>query len=242
MSWYKRWFSDEGYLEMYAHRDGPEAREAISLFENITQLPQQSLVLDLACGSGRHALELAEACYTVVATDLSAPLLMHAKHRPFTDNRPVFVQADMRSLPFSSSFHAVAQLFTAFGYFPLDEQNEDVFRQVHRSLLPGGWYMLDFLNAQEVEQNLVPFTEDPIEGGTVTQERSICRGRVEKRITFLRYGVTESFTESVRLFTMEDLSLMLVRNGFTVRHLFGTYSGEAFQDSSPRCILFARKT
>jgi ubiquinone/menaquinone biosynthesis C-methylase UbiE len=242
MPWYKHWFSDDGYMEMYAHRDGREAGDAVSLFRNVSQLPEGSLVLDLACGSGRHASELAQAGYTVTAADLSATLLNLArKHCASAGNTPLFVRTDMLSLPFQFVFHAAVQLFTAFGYFLLDEQNEEVLRQVHRSLLSGGLYMLDFLNAREVEQNLVPFSEAPIAGGSVIQERSIRGGRVEKRITLLRGGRTQTFMESVRLYSMEDLSRMLERSGFGIERLFGNYGGEAFADSSPRCILFARK-
>ena len=38
MSWYQHWFADALYMELYAHRDAAEARQAIDLFERVTGL------------------------------------------------------------------------------------------------------------------------------------------------------------------------------------------------------------
>ncbi|MBE0644957.1 MAG: class I SAM-dependent methyltransferase [Bacteroidetes bacterium] len=244
MSWYKHWFADELYMDLYAHRDAAEARQAIDLFERVTGTisgGSRSPLLDLACGTGRHAFELARRGYTVMAADLSPTLLSAAarKTQRYRD-RLSLVRADMRRLPFGACFAAVLQLFTAFGYFRTDAANEAVVAGVRAVLPTDGWYMLDFLNAADVARTLEARTEQHTAHGRVVQERAIRNGRVEKRIRISGDGREEEFTESVRLYTLADFNGMFSRNGFAMAEVFGSYEGAVFRDTSPRCIMFAR--
>ncbi len=247
MSWYKHWFADELYMELYAHRDAAEARQAIDLFERVTGMTPENghsfpaPLLDLACGTGRHAFELARRGYAVAAADLSPTLLTAAarKTQRYRD-RLWLLRADMRRLPFRARFVAVLQLFTAFGYFRTDAANEAVIAGVRAVLRPKGWYMLDFLNAAAVESTLEAHTEHSSPRGLVMQERSIRDGRVEKRIRIRENGDETEFTESVRLFTLADFESMFARSGFTLDDVRGSYDGAPYELSSPRCIMFAR--
>ena len=243
MSWYTHWFADELYMELYAHRDAAEARQAVDLFERITGLrPDPAApLLDLACGTSRHAFELARRDFHVAAADLSPTLLAAAARKTQRyAGRLSLVRADMRRLPFARHFAAVLQLFTAFGYFRTDAANEAVIAGVSAVLRPGGWYMLDFLNADSVIRHLEPRSEAETPLGHIVQERCIRDGRVEKRILVRRNGDEREFHESVRLFGLKDFEGMFARTGFRLEDVRGDYDGAAYAPSSPRCILFAR--
>lgn len=256
MSWYQHWFADALYMELYAHRDAAEARQAIDLFEQVTGLrgnssendiahstaPRDPLLLDLACGTGRHAFELARRGSRVAAADLSPTLLAAAarKTQRYAGSLHL-VRADMRRLPFRARFDAVLQLFTAFGYFRRDEDNEAVIAGVRALLLPGGWYMLDFLNADALSDSIEAYSEQETAQGRIVMERSIRDGRVEKHIRILNNGQEREFLESVRLFTLDDFRGMFDRSGFALCDVRGGYDGAAFTASSPRCLMFARR-
>ncbi len=245
MSWYKHWFADDLYTELYAHRDAGEARMAVDLFERVTSLQPNTIqaepLLDLACGTGRHAFELARRGYAVAAADLSPTLLLTAARMTQRyRSRLWLIRADMRRLPFTRRFRAVLQLFTAFGYFPDDETNEAVITGVRDVLEPDGWYMLDFLNAAGTASTLLPRTELETPTGRIVQERWIRDGRVEKRISVSGSDRERTFTESVRLFTLEDFTAMFDRNAFKLADVRGNYDGAPYDTSSPRCIMFAR--
>lgn len=262
MSWYKHWFADELYMELYAHRDAGEARQAVDLFEQVTGLRADDAgpraanerttagvpglasapLLDLACGTGRHAFELARRGHRVIAADLSPTLLAAAARKTQRyAGRLSLVRADMRHLPFRGAFAAVLQLFTAFGYFHDDAANEAVLAGVRAVLRPGGWHMLDFLNADALPRTLAPRSEQSSPQGRIVQERRIRDGRVEKRIRVFHDCGEREFTESVRLYTADDLGAMYRRTGFTVAELRGDYDGAPFTADSPRCIVFARR-
>ena len=229
-------------MRLYAHRDPEEARLAIDLFQRITGLSHdEAPVLDLACGTGRHAFELARRGYRVFAADLSPTLLADAqrKTRKFSASLKL-IRTDMRHLPFCRNFSAVLQLFTAFGYFRRDEENMAVVGEVRGTLHPGGWYMLDYFNASEVLRSLQPYTSQILSGATVEQERWIAEDRVEKRITVSQNNQVREFRESVRLFTLDDFKRMFPMYGFSLEHVCGDYLGNPYEERSPRCLMFAR--
>ncbi len=242
MSWYQRWFADELYMELYAHRDAGEAKQAIDLFERIAAPVADRRCLDLACGTGRHAFELARRGATVLAADLSPTLLTAARRKTRRHAQHLqLLRADMRRLPVrTASLDAVLQLFTAFGYFRDDAENARVISGVRRTLRTGAWYLLDFLNAAQVRASLVPHSEQEVNGMRVLQERRITDTRVEKRIRVLHPAGEQVFEESVRLFTLDDFHRMFQENGFALETVAGDYHGSAFDDASPRCLMFAR--
>ncbi|MDT8325058.1 MAG: class I SAM-dependent methyltransferase, partial [Bacteroidota bacterium] len=232
MSWYKQWFADELYMELYAHRDTGEARQAIDLFERVAEPVRGRRVLDLACGTGRHAFELARRGAYVIAADLSPTLLAAARRRTRRHARQLLLaRADMRRLPVAdASLDAVLQLFTAFGYFGEDAENARVIGGVRRCLRVGGHYLLDYLNAAQVRATLVPRSTQIVNGIDVVQERRLTDTRVEKRIRIRSEKGERVFEESVRLFTLDEFHRMFRENGFVLDQVAGDYDGAPFTD------------
>ena len=77
--WYKDWFNTDEYLLVYKHRDRSEAEILKNLVLKNVEREKVKLVLDMACGSGRHAISFAQAGFDVTAIDLSENLLNVAK-------------------------------------------------------------------------------------------------------------------------------------------------------------------
>jgi SAM-dependent methyltransferase len=235
--WFEEWFGED-YLRIYQHRDETEAEHVVELIERFVAGREIRAVLDLGCGAGRHSRLLCERWWTV-GLDLS-PALLKIANREMPD--APYVRADMRELPFAGdSFDLVVNLFTSFGYFEDDRENQRVLLCVHDSLRPGGIIVIDFLNASEVRTHLVPYDERVENGITIEQTRAISADDrfVEKRIRLRERG--KEYIERVRLLTAGDLERMLETAGFSVEARVGDYGGGQWAEASPRTILFASR-
>ncbi len=113
--------------------------------------PRYSRVLDLCCGTGRHARLLVERGYEVTGVDRDARALALA--RELTGDSVRYVEGDMRRLgELAESFDAIASLWQSFGYFD-EHTNQSVLRQIHAKLRPGGRCILDLYHRDFFEQN-----------------------------------------------------------------------------------------
>ncbi len=105
-------------------------------------------ILDIGCGTGRHALELARRGYAVIGIDLSDSLLERAKEKAAAQKLRIdFRKHDARALPFSNEFDLAIMLCE--GAFPLmetDDMNFRILQGAARALKPGGKFIFTTLN------------------------------------------------------------------------------------------------
>ena len=234
--WFEEWFVEK-YLELYPHRDEAEAARAVELIVGTVPFEAGWRVLDVACGAGRHARAFRSAGARCFGLDLSATLLRVAQG---VTDAPL-IRADMRHLPVRlRSMDLTVNLFTSFGYFENDAEHASALREMVSTLRPGGWFVLDFLNAAAVRRRLVPKEMLQVGGVEVRVGRSVSAdGRyVCKSIE----SEGQQFVERVRLFGTEEISSMLLDAGITLRHRFGDYQGAPLSETSPRTILLGQAT
>jgi SAM-dependent methyltransferase len=233
--WFEEWFGEE-YLQLYPHRDDAEAERAVALIARATGLSPGWRVLDVGCGAGRHARAFQAAGARCVGLDLSRVLLRVARG---VTQAPL-VRGDMRHLPIrAGSMDLTVSLFTSFGYFEHDQEHAAALREMVDTLRPGGWFVIDFLNADEVRRRLVARETVAVPDGRAEIARTMSPdGRyVCKTIVTPRGG---RFTERVRLFEQGHMIGMLEEAGLDVRHRYGDYDAGALRPDSPRTILAGR--
>ena len=235
--WFEQWFGEE-YLALYPHRDEEEAQLVADLIDAHIHSAPGTRALDLACGAGRHTGPMMERWWTV-GLDLSPALLRVARAEV---REAPFVRADMRCLPFApQSFGLVVNLFTSFGYFRDDSQHRQVIGEVARVTQPGGWFVLDYLNACHVRATLVPFDRIQVGDRIVEQEREISADGRFVRKTITLADEERSFIERVRLFEHGELLAMLDACGFDVATVLGDYDGRPHDATAPRSILLGQR-
>lgn len=236
MAWYQEWFGEE-YLEMYSHRDEDEARRQVAFFRRECGPPATRPVLDLACGTGRHMTELQAEGIDVVGCDLSFTLLRTGvrEYGPM----PV-ARADMRRLPFCDGvFGGLVNFFTSFGYFSVEEENEQVVSEMARVLEPDAPFLFDYLNVHRELDQLVQRETRVTPMGEVRIERWFDRSdrSFNKRMTIGE----KRYLERVRGYDLDEISSMFARCNLSIRSVFGDFTGEAFSRTSPRLILVGSK-
>jgi SAM-dependent methyltransferase len=241
-NWYEKWFSNKYYLEIYSHRDEKEARDIINLIQRHVPLSTNAKVLDVCCGAGRHSIELARRGYSVTGFDLSSYLISQAKESlsktKDADLKVEFLIKDMKNFSFSNEFDAAINVFTSFGYFETDEENFKVFENVKKSLKPGGYFVFDFINPDNLRKTLVSESEDVYDGVKILQKRHIENNFVYKDI----YIGSEKYTERLRLYNTDDINTVFKTLGFEVKKTFGDYYGNAFdRENSKRMVYICKK-
>jgi hypothetical protein len=92
-----------------------------------------------------------------------------------------------------------------------------------------------------VIDTLSPEDTDTTNGLTVTQRRWIDDGRIHKEIHLDDGDHQETYRESVRLFTLDDLTTLYDEVGLDLIDVYGNYDGAPYTPASPRLILVARK-
>ncbi len=239
--WYASAF-DALYPVVYAHRTveaaAPEAAFALKALE----ITSRDVVLDLCCGNGRHMVHLVPHARRVIGLDYSPHLLCLARRS--LGGKGLLLRGDMRSLPFPETFDVVTNFFTSFGYFMDEAENRSVARGIGRVLRPSGRFLVDYLNADYVEANLVPESQRESAGYRIHERRWIDSAlrRVNKVMEVSRGGrMVSRSSESVRLYTVREMTNLLGSAGLEVTALHGDYDGTPVANTRPRVILVGRK-
>jgi 2-polyprenyl-3-methyl-5-hydroxy-6-metoxy-1,4-benzoquinol methylase len=105
-------------------------------------------ILDIGCGTGRHAIELSKRGYTVTGIDLSETQLIRAREKAERDHLSInFIKQDARNLSFNGEFDMAIMLCE--GGFPLmetDEMNYEILKGATKSLRAHGKFIFTTLN------------------------------------------------------------------------------------------------
>jgi SAM-dependent methyltransferase len=135
-------------------------REAAFLIE-LLGLPEGASILDIGCGTGRHAIELAKAGFAVTGIDLSNGMLREA--RAAAERAGVeleLVQADATSFDLGREFDAAVCLCEgSFGLLGSDDafaHDDAVLRRALAALRPGARFVLTLLNGMRMIRDATP--------------------------------------------------------------------------------------
>jgi ubiquinone/menaquinone biosynthesis C-methylase UbiE len=230
------------YPRLYAHRSVEAALPEAEAACRMLGLGPGDALLDLCCGAGRHLVHLQDMTGRAVGLDYSANLLREARTRLRPET--LLIRADMRAIPFTGGFDAVTNFFTSFGYFFTPGEHEAVVRGLARCLRPGGRFLLDFLNERHVRDTLEPESRRSDGSLDIVERRWIDENtrRVNKTVEVFENGrrVHEA-QESVRLFTRDELTMLLAGAGLDVETVAGDHAGSPAGPDAPRLILAGRK-
>lgn len=148
----KQWYEElfENYALSYDRESFTQGTvQEVDFIEQELGFDKTVTILDVGCGTGRHAIELARRGYTVTGVDLSESQLARARQKALQADVTVsFVRRDARDLDYMEAFDVA--LLTCEGAFPLmetDEMNFQILAGVWRALRSSGTLILTTLNA-----------------------------------------------------------------------------------------------
>ncbi|HMC51567.1 MAG TPA: class I SAM-dependent methyltransferase [Acidimicrobiales bacterium] len=209
----RRWFAS--FLETI-----PEdwtAKEVAGIVQRLP-LPAFRRVLDVCCGTGRHAGPLSAAGYEVVGVDRDVRAIAQAARRVPTATFRVLDQRHLALL--DDTFDAAMILWQSFGYFDA-ATNDQVLADIAGRLRPGGRLLLDLYHPGFVRANLGTQTAVRAPGcRSITND--VVAGRL---ISTLAYSDGALETMDFELFEPDDLVRRARRHGLALLEACSWWDG-----------------
>jgi 2-polyprenyl-3-methyl-5-hydroxy-6-metoxy-1,4-benzoquinol methylase len=192
-------------------------------------------ILDIACGTGRHAIELAKRGYHVTGFDLSEGQLRRAREKAAAAGATVdFERRDATQPHFTNEFDAA--IMFCEGAFPLmetDEKNHAILRHAAAALRPGGKLLLTTLNALFPLFHSVKDFLDAGASGAASDKLTfdLMTFREHAELTFTDdAGKSQTITTDERYYTPAEMRWLLETAGFAKIDIVGAHLGEFSRD------------
>ncbi len=174
--WWKKLFNS-----LYLKTDGDVVENLTNTQADIDLLIQclnpklDDCIVDLCCGQGRHALELARRRFVnVTGIDRSRYLIRLARKRAKGDSLIVkFSEGDARKIRLEPSSQDIVYLMgNSFGYFEREEDDEAVLKSIKNILKSRGQIAMDIMDGAWMRENMESRSWEWID-----QNHFVCRER-----------------------------------------------------------------
>lgn len=242
--WWESYFGPDA-LRLYAHKDAASGEAEVRSILAAMPLRPGARILDVGCGTGRHALALAKRGFSVIGLDTSETMLEAAeKARQEAGVDLTLHRGDMRDLPISEvgKVDAILSIFTSFGFFT-DAENERVAMGMSRSLVRGGRILLD-LDGRDAVQQMVggrrwtrlgesylldEFSYDG-DAKRLVGTRILLDGEGERRYPF-----------DYRIYSEPEIRGLLSKVGLRTLAVYGSLDRAPFNPRAARMVVLAEK-
>jgi 2-polyprenyl-3-methyl-5-hydroxy-6-metoxy-1,4-benzoquinol methylase len=230
--WYESLF--ENYGQKYDNENFTQGTVGeCDFIENELKSDKSLKILDVGCGTGRHAIELSKRGYTVTGIDLSDTQLTRAREKAERNNLKInFVKQDARNLSFYNEFDITIMLCE--GGFPLmetDEMNFEILNSVTKSLRESGKFIFTTLNGLfPLYHSVEEFCDSTSEEGNATY-----RSNTFDLMTFRDHNITE-FEDDLgnkktlecneRYYVPSEITWLLKSLGYKKIDIFGAKLGK----------------
>jgi SAM-dependent methyltransferase len=243
-NWYESFFQGVA-LDMWRSYVTPElTRRETDYILNRLQLSAGARVLDVPCGNGRLALELASRGFSSVGVDLAAESIDEGKAEAKRRGLKVDLHhRDMRQLEGLGTFDAVVCWGNSLGY--LEESGNTAFlSSVATVLKPGGKLLVDFGTLAETVFSSYQERRWYQVGDilmAIQNHYDVERGRLETDYHFIRDGRQEVRQGSQQVYLFRELSRLLKSVGFADVKVFSYLSDEPLKLGDQRAITVAQR-
>ena len=222
------WRTVFGFGSLYLMTDGDVVENAaitkseVDILIEAARLAPHHRILDLCCGQGRHALELAQRGFGGVSgADQSPYLLQIARERADALGLNVaFLESDARScLQAQAPFDRIYLMGNSFGYFEDVAEDRALLELIRRGLASGGTLTLDLVDGGWLRSHLVPRSWEWIDAQHLAfREREITADddRVVTReiVLHTRDGIIADQSYAQRLYSRDRICALLHEAGF----------------------------
>jgi SAM-dependent methyltransferase len=206
-------------------------------------------VLELACGSGRLTIPIAQAAVEIVALDSSESMLNAARAKAVeTGVAPMFVHGDMRTFELPGQFSTIFMAGNSLLHLLTNDALRGCLEHVRRHLLGDGQFVFDVFNpephllSRDYEKRYpVLRVRDPKRGEITIEETT--KYDAASQINDVTWYMSSPAAPDVRVIKYrlrvifpQELELLLSSSGFQLKMRYGEFTREPFQATSPRQV------
>jgi SAM-dependent methyltransferase len=226
-------------------------RELPFLF-TLIEHKKRARILDLACGSGRHAVALAQKGHEVIGLDLSPQMIAAAtRHAEENDVNVQFHTADMSNAKsiVTGSFDLILCLGNSLALLPSIDALKATFHGAHSLLTKDGYFVTQTLNFEEMHHTQFRFF--PLKSGTTSVGNEVIFARFFEPFSkastatmvftgFIKTDIgwkTKTHIHHVLQITHPLMEEILKTVGFTRIQHFANYQKHQFEPSKSRNLI-----
>lgn len=215
-------------------------------------------VLELACGTGRLTIPIAQSGVEIVGLDRSPSMLQHARAKSKQAGLEIeFVEGDCRSFELGRQFALIFIAFNSMQHLHDHASHIALFACVRKHLAPGGRFVFDVFNpklsilaCKRNERRHERDYDDPDGKGTIAFEHTIDYDDASQvsriKCYFTRRGPDGEEPDfrvedlQLRCFFPQELDLLVRSQGFEILHKFGNFERKPFASGEPKQIVVCR--
>jgi SAM-dependent methyltransferase/predicted metal-dependent enzyme (double-stranded beta helix superfamily) len=211
--------------------------EAINIIiaDHIKGMDEVHRVVDLACGTGRRALDIRERTqlnYALCGIDLSAEMIEVAQARGLEARRGNWTDVDI-----PAAYASAVTFLYACGHIPTETARRKSLAKIHRTLRPGGLLFFDVFNVHDPNewgpQAVEAYEREQLADFGYEMGDIFYRKRGREEVAFLHY------------FTEEQLRAVLEETGFEIVKLihvgYRQHAGQILENKAGCILTIARK-
>jgi len=210
-------------------------------------------VLDVGCGTGRHAIPLSEDGFEVTGIDASEAMLRIAKRKAREAGvNPRFLNLDLRTLEIDRQFDAALCMLTVFNHLVAQSEVEAGLSNLKKCLRAGGLLVLDMINLGSLLRRYKDVDHQLIQDKSIIVHRIVLREfdelnliQTHREFDIVTDGDHKSLVMSerkLRLYGYAELKALLHTRGFKRVCCFGSFEERTQATASaPRLIVVATR-
>ncbi len=243
-NWYETFFSGIN-CEMWEKAATQEWTDAeVAFITDVLNVPAGSFILDIPCGTGRHAVGLAKQGFQVTAVDISIEFLNGLRTKVHEGNLSIqVIEADILSVEISGSFDGAFCLGNSFGYFNFVGM-ETFVKKVSTSLKKGGrWIINTGVLAESFLSKFIKEKRYELPGLVMDisnnyDEWDSC---LLTTLTYTKNGTQETHHFKHHVYTVAEIIRLLKRFGLQTIALYSSTDKATFKLGDAQLYLVAEK-
>ncbi len=220
----KKCYSSRGrYLEEHKNYFSQEQlQKDVDFLIDVLNLKKKDKILDLACGHGRHVIDLKKKGFNIDGLDFSGYLLKIAKENTRQKNLQIkFYKQNIHNINLKTKYDKIFLFFSEFGLFDANK----VLKNVSKILKIKGSFLLDCDNVFRLIQYLIKHPKSPYNFD----------------FNNMKLKEKQKNSRGVRYYIVPELKTLFQNNGLKIISIYGNYAKEILDINSKRIILIGKK-